>query len=489
MSEMEELRDNVSINVSPYHNSTQSDESLKLISRSISLRSYNKWSPTEHGATLAWRDVSIYAARNSTRKIKRIINNATGAITGGSLVALMGSSGSGKTTLMSALAYRSASGTIVNGDILVNGRKIGPFMRRLSGFVHQDDLFFGKLTVMEHMMCMANLKLDRRVKNHEAQLIIRDILERTGLMKCANTRIGEIGEGKMLSGGEKKRLAFATELLTYPAILFCDEPTTGLDSFNAQKLVETLQDLAARHNTAILCTIHQPSSELFSMFDQVLLLAEGRVAFFGEPNDAIEFFGEHGYECPANYNPADYLISVLSTDTGSCERISNRISGRICDLFAVSDASQQRDLLVNLEMHMHESGTYQVKNELVGFKGPLWMTTLYWLIWRSFLSVIRDPTVQYLRILQKIGIALMAGLCFTGSIKMTQTGVQAVEGIIFLLVSENTFTPMYSVLSIFPQSFPIFLREIKSGLYQTEQYYIANIIAMVSLNMLVLFIF
>lgn len=103
---MGQIEDNVSIIMSVNDESPRSDESLKNISRSISLRSYNKWSPTEHGVTLAWRDVSIYAQKNS-RKIKRIINNSTGAITSGSLVALMGSSGSGKTTLMSALAYRN----------------------------------------------------------------------------------------------------------------------------------------------------------------------------------------------------------------------------------------------------------------------------------------------------------------------------------------------------------------------------------------------
>lgn len=100
--------DNVSLTMSVNDESVPSaDDSLKHISRSISLRSYSKWSPTEHGINLAWRDVSIYAAKSS-KKIKRIINNSTGAITSGSLVALMGSSASGKTTLMSSLAYRQS---------------------------------------------------------------------------------------------------------------------------------------------------------------------------------------------------------------------------------------------------------------------------------------------------------------------------------------------------------------------------------------------
>lgn len=354
-------------------------------------------------------------------------------------------------------------------------------MHRLSGFVPQDDLFYGSLTLMEHLKCMAHMKLDRRIGANEVNFIIRDVLERTGLMGCANTKIGEDGEGKMLSGGEKKRLAFATELLTQPAILFCDEPTSGLDSYNAQKLVRTLQELTEKRNTAIFCTIHQPSSALFAMFDQVLLLAEGRVAFFGDPEDAIEFFGDNGFKCPVNYNPAEYLIRVLSTETGTCERSSQKVASRMCDLFAVSEASQQVDLLVNLELHMYETGTYKVQDELKGFRPPLWITGFYWLTWRSFLTVIRDPTIQLLRMLQKIAIAVMAGLCFTSTVDMTQAGVQAIGGILFIFVAENTFTPMYSVLSVFPQTFPIFMREIKSGIYTTDQYYFANIVAMVSI--------
>uniref|UniRef100_A0A336L180 CSON003410 protein n=1 Tax=Culicoides sonorensis TaxID=179676 RepID=A0A336L180_CULSO len=441
------------------------------------MRSYSKWSPTEQGATLVWRDVCVYAKQQGTeQRIKRIINNVSGAVTPGTLVALMGSSGAGKSTLMSSLAYRNPSGTIVQGDILVNGKPIGPFMYRLSGFVHQDDLFIGTLTVKEHLTFMAHLKCDSRMTKFERRRLINDLLERTGLKKCARTKIGEDGEGKMLSGGEKKRLAFASELLTQPTMLFCDEPTTGLDSYSAQQLVATLQQLANR-GTAIICTIHQPSSQLFAMFDQVMFLTEGRVAFMGAPDNAIEFFSQQGYTCPKTYNPADFLIGVLAPAPG-CEKASLRIANRICDLFAVSEAAQQRDMLINLEMHIGEEADLQTKYESVKYRKPYWITTVFWLMYRALLTVVRDPTVQYLRIIQKIAIAIMAGLCFTGTVNLSQLGVQAVQGALFIFISENTFSPMYAVLSLFPQMFPLFLRETKSGLYNTAQYYIATVIAM-----------
>lgn len=131
--------------------------------------------------------------------------------------------------------------------------------------------------------------MDRRTTHKERQHKIFEILQQLSLKKCTHTKIGENGAGKLLSGGEKKRLAFATELLTDPPLLFCDEPTTGLDSYSAQKLVSIMNAMASTGRT-IVCTIHQPSSQIFNMFSQVILLADGRIAFMGSTPSAIEFF-------------------------------------------------------------------------------------------------------------------------------------------------------------------------------------------------------
>uniref|UniRef100_A0A0A1WMB2 Protein scarlet n=1 Tax=Zeugodacus cucurbitae TaxID=28588 RepID=A0A0A1WMB2_ZEUCU len=453
--------------------------------RSLPLRSYSKWSPTEQGATLVWRDLCVYTTgdRNgaaggggSLHQMKRIINNSTGAVQPGNLMALMGSSGSGKTTLMSTLAFRQPAGTIVQGEILINGRRIGPFMHRISGYVYQDDLFIDTLTVLEHLTFMAHLRLDRRVSRRERKAIINDLLERTGLLSVAHTRIGSGDDKKMLSGGERKRLAFAVELLNDPVILFCDEPTTGLDSFSAQQLVQTLYDLAKK-GTTILCTIHQPSSQLFDMFNNVLLLADGRVAFTGSPQNALNFFAENGYHCPEAYNPADFLIGVLATDPGY-EQASQRSAQHLCDMFAVSGAAKQRDMLVNLEIHMAQTGDYPFDAEVDAFRSAAWYKKFHMLWYRASLSLMRDPTVQRMRFFQKMAIAIIIGACFAGTITVSQLGVQAVQGALFVMISENTFHPMYSVLNVFPQGFPLFLRETRSGMYSTAQYYVANILAM-----------
>ncbi|KAH8260650.1 hypothetical protein KR038_011219 [Drosophila bunnanda] len=445
--------------------------------RSLPLRSYSKWSPTEQGATLVWRDLCVYTnVGGSGQRMKRIINNSTGAIQPGTLMALMGSSGSGKTTLMSTLAFRQPAGTVVQGDILINGRRIGPFMHRISGYVYQDDLFIGSLTVLEHLNFMAHLRLDRRVSKEERRLIINELLERTGLLSAAHTRIGSGDDKKVLSGGERKRLAFAVELLNNPVILFCDEPTTGLDSFSAQQLVATLYELAQK-GTTILCTIHQPSSQLFDNFNNVMLLADGRVAFTGSPQHALSFFANHGYYCPEAYNPADFLIGVLATDPGY-EQASQRSAQHLCDQFAVSSAAKQRDMLVNLEIHMAQSGNFPFDTEVESFRGVPWYKRFHVVWLRASLTLLRDPTIQWMRFIQKIAMAFIIGACFAGTTEPSQLGVQAVQGALFIMISENTYHPMYSVLNLFPQGFPLFMRETRSGLYSTGQYYTANILAM-----------
>ncbi|KAJ8955186.1 hypothetical protein NQ318_009082 [Aromia moschata] len=407
-------------------------------------------------------------------------------------------SGAGKSTLMTALAYRHSGTTEIDGDILVNGRPIGSYMKYLSGYMHQEDLFVPSLTVMEHMNIMvgnefipvgtftqffisiqyaANLKLDRRVAAHEKRGKICKLLTELGLIKCVDTRIGGAGHSKALSGGEKKRLAFATESLTDPPVLFCDEPTTGLDSYSAQKLVMMMNRMATNGKT-ILCTIHQPSSEIFAMFSQMILVAEGRIAYMGATARAIDFFEELGYTCPSSYSPADFFIKLIASTPG-CESSSKQTIKRICDQFAISDYAKEVEVVVQYEFHMGRAVMPTYFKTKKNFKELNWWWKLYWLTYRWFLEVLRNPAVQSLKILQRIIIGVIVGLCYLGTNPYTQNGIQAVQGAIFMFVSENTFNPMYAVLAEFPENAPIFFREYRSGLYHPFTYYLSRIIALV----------
>ncbi|XP_046390561.1 protein scarlet [Ischnura elegans] len=485
------------------------------------LADQGSWCAPREGLTLTWRDLSVYVHgkgeggggdkrrwgrfTNSASSYKRVLNNVSGVVRPGSLVALMGASGAGKSTLMNALAHRSPAGVVIDGDIRVNGRPTGDFMSKLCGYVHQEDIFVGALTVRETLNFMAWLRLDRRTTRSERRRQVADLISHLGLGKCADTRIGSTGHEKVLSGGEKKRLAFAIEMLTDPPLLFCDEPTTGLDSYSARKLVRIMQMAAngmawtGRKNSsragktkAILCTIHQPSSEVFALFSQIVLLVEGRVAFSGTATGALAFFSSLGYTCPPNFNPADFLIRTLAhqpelgneVDSSSDQfgQYRRRVK-RICDRFAVSDYADEVELLQRYEAHMAASSTedkeWKEFTTRSNFWAPLWIMQLFWLTYRSLVTVVRDPSVQTIRILQKVAIAIMAGLCYFGVGMGDQRGIQAVQGALFIFVTENTFAPMYSVLAVFPQEMPLFNREYKAGLYNTHAYYLSKMLAMI----------
>ena len=146
------------------------------------------------------------------------------------------------------------------------------------------------------------------------------------LEKCADTKIGTVGRDKTLSGGEKKRLSFGTNILIQPSILFADEPTSGLDTNLAKSVVKSLRTIADDHNTCILCTIHQPNSETFEMFDKVLLLSNGYTVYFGESRKFVKdyFSATLDLDCPLGFNLADFLISVISVDEGKAKEFSRK---------------------------------------------------------------------------------------------------------------------------------------------------------------------
>lgn len=162
-------------------------------------------------------------------------------------------------------------------------------LRSQCAYVQQDDLFIASLTTREHLIFQAMLRMSRRVPYDQKIQRVNEVLSELSLRKCANTIIGAPGRIKGLSGGERKRLAFASETLTDPHLLLCDEPTSGLDSFMAHSVLQVLKRMSRKGKT-IIVTIHQPSSELYGMFDKILLIAEGRTAFLGTPDEAANFF-------------------------------------------------------------------------------------------------------------------------------------------------------------------------------------------------------
>ncbi|XP_076242450.1 protein scarlet-like isoform X7 [Calliopsis andreniformis] len=434
------------------------------------------------GATLSWRNLSVYAMDHGRRNIcKQLIDNVRGVAKPGHLTAIIGASGAGKSSLMTALAFRTGPEVLIRGDIKVNGASINSsYMMLNSGYMHQEDMFVETMTVVEHLWFMARMKVNEKMHTSHVREKIDRLLQDVGLANRRNVRIGNGIEDKVLSGGEKKRLAFATELLTDPEILFLDEPTTGQDSHAANSLVFQLKSFASQGRT-VLCTIHQPSSAIFNSFDRIILIAEGRVAFAGCTERAIQFFASQGYECPQSYNPADFLIATVAP--GSKTESGEEVARKICDRFLTSEASNEIDRILQKETQSHHSPNSTTKLSLdaknVTKKEWRYCSRLYWLTYRYFLQVWRDPSVQIVRIFQKVSVATIAGLCFLGSVKLDQLGIQATQGVLFILVSENAFFPMYATLALIPQELPLLRREYRAGMYPLHLYYVARILSLI----------
>ena len=218
------------------------------------------------------------------------------------------------------------------------------------------------------------------------------------LGKCKNTLIGTPGRVKGLSGGERKRLAFASEALTDPPLMLCDEPTSGLDSFMAHSVLQVLKKLTAKGKTIIL-TIHQPSSELFGLFDKLLLMAEGRVAFLGTTEQATEFFNSLNAPCPTNYNPADFYVQLLAIVPGK-ELESRDTIRRICDSYATNRLAKVTENFIN-ENGKNMLARLDAIDGTSGYRSS-WWTQFRAILWRSWITVIKEPMLVKVRLIQTV---------------------------------------------------------------------------------------
>lgn len=227
-------------------------------------------------------------------------------------------------------------------------------------------------------------------------------LSKTSLSHTRNTLIGTVGGTKGLSGGERKRLAFASEILTDPPLLICDEPTSGLDAFMATSLTYLMRDLASKGKTVII-TIHQPSSELFSLFDKLMLMSSGRVAFLGTPKEAINFFNSQNAPCPANYNPSDFYVHLLAVVPNN-EEESRQKNARICDAFAESSINKNIKSTTASLRKSAENNPLPSDGQKLGYQRS-WCCQFFVILRRSWRSTIKEPMLVKIRIIQSVVIA------------------------------------------------------------------------------------
>jgi ABC-type multidrug transport system ATPase subunit len=300
----------------------------------------------------------------------------------------LGPSGAGKTTFLNVLSRRLRSKK-VSGEITVNNAHASRLQfQHLSGFVAQDDVLMGSLTCEEALMFAARLKLPDSIPEEQQIATARSLLKNLGLEHVKDHLIGYTGAASRntglqrgLSGGERKRVSVCFEMVSNPKILFLDEPTSGLDSFAARAVMENLRDLSFYGRT-IIATIHQPSAEIFRMFDYLLLLAEGQTVYFGPAHKAVQHFQTLGINPPANVNPADFLLKTIHIPPKEVLKIEEEQSEAEVMLSRSREIMRQKGVsadqeMEDLEAHNHVSGLRAATHEQVeklidGYRSSKW---------------------------------------------------------------------------------------------------------------------
>ena len=441
--------------------------------------------------TMEWSgicmDVTTTDSATSTffkrvKKNNKILQNVGGSVSSGQLLAIMGHSGCGKTSLLNVLAGRvSAAGSSsfkVTGSITINGKdRNEEDFRRISAYVLQDDALYPHLTVYETLYLAANFYLPMSVSDAEKERVVLDVITELGLIKVKDVIIGS-EKVRGVSGGERKRANIATQLISDPLVLFLDEPTSGLDSFQALSVMQALKDMAARNGRLIVSVIHQPRSSIFELFDQLLLLSQGRLMYLGDAKSAVGHFHHTGFVCPKLLNPADYFLDVLSPDTRSPElekTASERIS-ILCDawerhaqpVIEHDAAAEQLELVLRLRVD-------------AAFDRRKFVRTLRLLAWRALVEQARDLPTLGVRLTFSTFFALLIGGIYSDT-GYDQTAIQNRAGLLFIMCANQGFNGVLPVLNVFPKEKVIVNRERSARAYDTLSYFCAKYLVEMPLN-------
>ncbi|KAG0025112.1 hypothetical protein BGZ82_010207 [Podila clonocystis] len=251
----------------------------------------------------------------------------------------MGGSGSGKTTLLNALAGRmTPRQTAISGSIAFNGQAPKRYWKSGQiGYLQQEDHLLPFISVRETLCFAADLRLPRSMPKSEKYNMVESLIMELGLKGCADVLVGDAHGGEAdqggrhgISGGERRRVSAAIQLLTNPSALLCDEVTSGLDSFSSFELIKTLTTYAKASHKSVVLSIHQPRAEMFKLLSesngQIVLLSQGDVVYSGLVCQILPWFESTGLDpCPVDMNPFDYILDRCMVDFTS---VSTEVSSK-----------------------------------------------------------------------------------------------------------------------------------------------------------------
>ncbi|XP_068089112.1 ATP-binding cassette sub-family G member 8 isoform X2 [Hyperolius riggenbachi] len=409
-------------------------------------------------------------------------------VSSGQMLAVIGNSGCGKTTLLDIITCRDEGGKTKSGQILINGKlSTRHLVKKCVAHVCQDDQLLPHLTVRETLTFIAKLRLPKSYSEQQRQKRVEDVIAELRLRQCANTKVGnEYTRG--VSGGERRRVSIAVQLLWNPGILILDEPTSGLDSFTAHNLVITLSRLA-RGNRLVLLSLHQPRSDIFQLFDLVLLLSSGSTIYSGTAKDMVQYFTSIGHPCPRYSNPADFYVDLTNIDRRTKEKereCLERTSSlaeifwekvKDVDDFLWKDQDGNKGLPSSSETCTPTSPSQSVitikaheKNEL-----PKGIHQFFVLINRHVSNDLRDLTTLLIHGIEALLMALLIGFLYYG-----QGGNDlSIQDTVALLFMKGSLTPFAVVLDVVAKCHSeraMLYHDLEDGLYSVTPYFFAKVI-------------
>eukprot|EP00252_Welwitschia_mirabilis_P025448 TRINITY_DN793_c0_g1_i1.p1 TRINITY_DN793_c0_g1~~TRINITY_DN793_c0_g1_i1.p1 ORF type:complete len:686 (-),score=108.11 TRINITY_DN793_c0_g1_i1:381-2438(-) len=432
--------------------------------------------------TLHWRNITCTLSDKAGRLTRFLLKDVSGEAKAGRLLAIMGPSGSGKTTLLNILAGQLAASPRLKlvGQLFVNGSPYSSMTPKIA-YVRQEDIFFSQLTVRETLSFAAELQLPKLSNPKRREKYVDGLLLRLGLVSCADTIVGD-AKVRGISGGEKKRLSIACELIASPSVIFADEPTTGLDAFQAERVMETLRQLAQEGHT-IVCSIHQPRGSIYTKFDDLVLLSQGAVVYAGPAGEEpLTYFSQCGFICQDHVNPAEFFADLISIDYSSSENellSKNRIDYLIKEFAKRPIITSDLTLLGSgsIDENMARNNHSKTAKKKVGISSKCgWWKQFRLLLKRAWMQATRDGPTNKVRARMSIASALIFGSIFW-RMGRSQTSIQDRMGLLQVAAINTAMAALTKTVNVFPKERTIVDRERTKGSYALGPYLFAKLLA------------
>ena len=301
----------------------------------------------------------------------------------------------------------------------------------------------------------AKLRLSDKVSPEERAERIQEVLDLVGISHVKQVIVGDTRK-KGISGGERKRLCIAMELLNNPSLLFLDEPTSGLDSTTALSVCQALKRLSDLGVCTVVCTIHQPQSKIFDLFDNMILMKKGNIVYQGSAQKSIKFLDSIGIQCPPGSNPADFLIDLISkTD-------DNTVSDQLLE--------HTKQVVVNLKIG-------ESKPSFRAREMNNWIMQVYILLTRNIQQQFRRKDILIINIIVSVVISIFVSCGVWKDIGTTQDSiVTRSPSLFFACVTQGIVASLQATHS-FPLERALSLRERAAGTYFVSAYFVAKSIS------------